>query len=70
MLFHEESELLIDLVLRQCLFLLASIAPLTLMTLFLESLSIPQGVESVVCMAHSRADAGKHHYLDLLACNE
>jgi len=68
MLFHEESELLVDLVLIQCL--LASVASLTLITLFLESLGIPQGIKSVICGAHSWADAGKHHYLDFLACNE
>jgi len=68
MLFHEESELFIHLVLTQCL--LASIASLALITLFLESLGISQGIESMICGTHSRADAGKHHYLDFFACNE
>ena len=68
MLFHEDPKLLVDLVLIYCL--LASIASLTLTRLFLESLGIPQGIESVICGAHTWADTGKHHYLDFLACNE
>lgn len=71
MLFHEDSQLFIDLLLTQALLSFASsLTTLRAVLVLLESFCVTQRVEGVVRRAHSWANAGKHHDLHFLAGQE
>jgi len=63
MFFHEYSELFLDLLGLELMRLGSSLS----LALLLESFSVPQTVESMICAAHPRADAREHNYFDFFA---
>lgn len=69
MLFHKDAKLLIDLFLVLSCSSWTSL-PLSLGDVWLQSLSVSQRIQSMICRAVAWVDTGQHHDLYLFTCKE